>query len=623
MLAAIRSRSAGIIVKGLLTLLILSFALWGVADVVSPGGDANAVATVGGVAIDDSVVRQQYRREIERVSGIIGKKLDPEQARAFGIPENVLTAIIDRTLYDMAATDLGIVIGDQLVRENINTMAVFKNKKGEFESSLFQQVLMNNGLSEDTFVNQVRNGLRRSQFLSLLGRTGVAPTTMAEALYRFRGEERIAETVSIRLSAIKVPDKPGQADLEAFHKDNAARYTAPQYRKLTIVRLQASELAKEIVVSDEELARTFEGRSDEFTEPERRVLQQIRVADEATAKKAHQRLGSGDDFATVAKQLASMDAKATELGRMTHAQLPKELADAAFALNVGAISQPVKSLLGWHILKLTAIEEETVKTLDQAKDALTKDIATEKAIDSLYQMANTLEDQLGGGAGLEEAARALAITPTTVAIVDAAGRDDDGKKVKGLPGSDFLTVAFTTPEGTESQMGEDGDDGYYVVRVDSVTPPALRPLGKVVDRVARAWTESRRAAIAKQTADEILEKLKTGGDLFKLASSKGLKVTTSAPFTRAENVSGMSAEMVNTMFKAAPGDAVSAPTNTAHMVGRLKQVNAAKPASKKDMDSIAKELGTAMQSDLLIQLAEGLRRRYPVTVNSKALNELF
>jgi len=238
-------------------------------------------------------------------------------------------------------------------------------------------------------------------------------------------------------------------------------------------------------------------------------------------------------------------------------------------------------------------------------------------------MANTLEDQLGGGAGLKEAARALGVTPVTINAIDAKGLDSDGNKVDGLPGGDFLTVAFTTPEGTESQLGEDGNDGYYVVRADAVTPPALIPIGKIIKQVAEAWTKSRRAEAAKQTADEIIDKLKTGADLFKLASEKGLKVTTSAPFTRSGSLSGLSSDMVATLFKAAPGDAVSLPTGTAHIISRLKQVNAAEAADKKDLDAIAKELGTAMQNDLLFQLAGGLRQRYPVKVNQSALNDLF
>lgn len=623
MLSIIRSRSGGIIVKGLLGLLILSFALWGVADVVSPGGNEHAVATIGDVQIDDDAMRQEYQREIERLSGILGRRLDPEQARAFRVSENVLSGIIDRTLYNMAAIDMGIVIGDELVRGNINAMDVFKDQKGVFQRSLFQQVLQANGLSEAAFVARIRDRLRRTQYLSMLKNSPAAPVALAETLYRFRGEKRIAETVSIRLDTTKDPGKPSQADLEAFHAGNPARYTAPEYRRLTVVRLQASELAKGIAVSDEELARAYESRGEESTEPERRVLQQIRVADEATAKKIHERLSAGEDFATVAKELAGMDEKATELGRMTRQQLPPDLADAAFALNTGGISQPVESPLGWHILKLTAIEAESRETLAQAKDALTKEIATKKAIDSLYQMSNTLEDQLGGGASLKEAARALGITPIGVAAIDARGLDSDGKMVVGLPGGDFLNTVFTTPERTESQLSEDGEDGYYVVRIDAVTPPALRPLDKVKKQVTEAWTQSRRAEIAKQTADEITEKLKTGADLLKLASDAGLKVTTSAPFTRQGGLSGLPPAMVAGLFRAAPGGVVSVATDKAHIVGRLKQVNAAEAAAKKDLDAIAGELSTAIQNDLLLQLAKGLRRRYSVKINQSALNELF
>ena len=85
--------------------------------------------------------------------------------------------------------------------------------------------------------------------------------------------------------------------------------------------------------------------------------------------------------------------------------------------------------------------------------------------------------------------------------------------------------------------------------------------------------------------------------------------------------------MVTELFKAAPGDAVSTATDKDHVIGRLKQVDAiagvADEKAKKNFEAIANELGKGMRDDLLERLAQGLRQRYPVTVNSKALNELF
>ena len=628
MLEAIRKRSSGIIVKGLLGLLVLSFAMWGVADVVSPGGSGDrAVATVGDVEIDDYTVRQEYRREIERLSGIFGKRLETEDARAFGIPENVLSAIIDRTLYDAAATNMGLVVSDELVRQTIHTIAGFKNEKGEFQRNLFDQVLQNNGLSEAAFVRDIRLGVKRAQYLSLLKNPPKAPSAMTKAMYSFRNEKRIAETISIDLASITDTGSPSQADLEKFHKDNGQRYTAPEYRSLTLVRLSADELAKEIAVSDDEIARLYEDRIDEYMETEQRNLQQVRVADEADAKKIHERLNAGEDFAKVAKDLAGMEGSAIELGNMTKAQLPPELGTAAFALVPGAFSAPVNSPLGWHIVKLTSVKAASQKALSEVSDALKKDIATEKAIDSLYQLANTLEDQLGSGDGVNDAARALGLKPVTIAAIDTNGFDADGNKVMDIPGSKFMTVAFATEEGGDSALEEDGSDGYYVVHVDGVTAPSIRPIGKVVKQVSDDWTQSRRAETAQKTADEILERLKAGGDLFRLASERGLKVTTSAPFTRGGDLAGLPAQMVTELFKAAPGDAVSTATDKEHVIGRLKQVDAiagvADEKAKKNFEAIANELGKGMRDDLLEQLAQGLRQRYPVTVNSKALNELF
>lgn len=624
MLEAIRNRSTGIVIKGLLALLILSFALWGIADVFSPGGANTTVATVGETEISPDQVRRDFQREVERLSGMLGTRIDTEQARALGLVDGVLNRIIDRTLYDLAANDQGIVVSDDLVRRDIRNIPSFKDGKGDFDRLRFQQVLQSNRLSEAGFVALTRGDIVRAQYLSMIGAAPAAPMRMAEIIFAYQNEKRVAEILSIPYSSMAVPATPDDAQLAEFHSGHAADFTAPETRKLTYVSLTAADLAKETAISDDEIAKAYESHKDEFMTAESRVLKQIRFKDEAIAKKAHGMLKGGAVFATVAKDIADTNPDQLDLGAMTKAQLLPGLAEAAFALQPGAFSEPVKSVLGWHILSLVEIKPQSQKSLADAKSELSKELAAEKAIDSLYQVANGLEDELGGGATLEEAAKRMNLPLRTIPAIDRSGSNAANTSVEGLPKGNFLDVAFSTPEGQDSQLTEAGSDGYFIVRVDTVTPPALRPLGSVKNDVIKAWKEDQQAKNAKKSVDEIIAKIKSGSDLDKLAGAMGLKVTTTAPFTRQENVKDIPPGLIADLFSESIGNVSDAAGKDAHIIARLKNVTAANSVAEKDgFVAVRQQLSSAMRADLLAQLARGLRQEYPVSVNPASLNTLF
>lgn len=623
MLEAIRKRSAGIVVKGLLGLLILSFAMWGIADVFNPSGTDQTIATVGEIEVQPEQVRREYQREIERLSKALGTRLDTEQARLFGIGNAVVQRLVERTLYDLGARDLGILVDDDLVRRDIQALDAFQNEKGEFERSRFQQILQSNRLTEGAYVNITRSDIARAQYLSMVSSQGLVPKRLARSLYAYRNEQRTAETVTFKYDTISGVAEPDTAALAKFHSDNAQNYTAPEYRSLTYVSLTAQEIAKEIAVSDATIATAYENRIGEFSEPEIRTFQQIRFKDEASAKDGYARLKTGDDFLKVAKELAGMDPQDTELGSMKKTEFLPGLVDAAFSLVTDGYTEPLKSILGWHILRLKSIQEAHTKPLEEVSADLKKYIAAEQAIDSLYNLANNLEDQLGGGSSLEEAALALNLPLKKLANISNTGLTPAGTPVDNLPATNFLEIAFSTPSGQESALSEAGDEGYFIVRVDSVTESALRPLESVRAKVTDAWKTQQRREIAKKRADALVEKLKAGGDLAKLAADNGLSVTTTEPISRS-GAQGLPSALVAELFTAQPGKTVSAAGSDGYVVARLKETHRPDPiGDAQKVKTLSGELNNSIRGDLMRQLANGLRRRFPVSINTEALNAQF
>jgi len=116
-----------------------------------------------------------------------------------------------------------------------------------------------------------------------------------------------------------------------------------------------------------------------------------------------------------------MDEKTVNLGEMTRDQIMPELAKDAFALAQGAVSKPIKTSLGWHLIRVAKIIPGSKQSTEEVRETLRRTIAKELAIDALFKLANKLEDALGGGATLEEAATGLALAVRTIPAIDAKG----------------------------------------------------------------------------------------------------------------------------------------------------------------------------------------------------------
>ena len=626
MLTEIRKYSKSFVVKILFGILIASFAAWGVDDmirVVQTG--SGAAIKVGDQEVGPNEVADQMRREIRRLQTAFGSKFGVEEAKTLGVVESVVQRLTNDTALLVASQQIGVAISDDMIRDAVHKTAAFQGLGG-FDRNRFQQVLNQNEMSEAWYLDQVRRQMSRNQLLESVALSS-APKSLVDSLYRRRQEKRIAETVFTTDVAQQDIPQPVAAALEGYYKSHTARFTAPEYRALTVIRLDAADLAAEVAVTEAQIKEAYEAREDEFTVQESRRVQQMILTTQEDADRAHKALSEGRAFAAVAKDVAKMEADRIELGNLTRKELLEALADVVFSLEKNRPSAPVKSPLGWHLFQVTDIQPGSKKTLDQARDEIRKAIAHEKAVDGLFQLANKLDDLLGGGAKLEEAAKQLNMKVTTIAAINSDGLDPAGKPIAGVPKGEFLTTAFATNEGADSQLVETGRDGFFVLRVDKITPPALKPLDTVKAEVTEAWKADQRAEKAKKAAEAILARLKEGAAIDAVAKGLGLTVTITPPLLRQpqqQEAQTLPQALIAGIFTVKPGESTMARGDGGYYVARLKEIIAADPtADKSGNDALAGGLRESIESDILTQLAYALRDRYGVSINRRSIDETF
>jgi peptidyl-prolyl cis-trans isomerase D len=626
MLDRLRKGAGSWIARGLMFLLVISFAAWGIGDYLTVRTDTT-VATVGDVKISADAFSREFRRELQVLQQRFGASLDAEQARRLGLPDAALGQMVDRALFDLAAAGLGLRVPDSVVREAITRNPAFHDSFGKFDRQRFQYVLANEGLSEAGFVAATRRDLVREQLAaSLTAGATAAPGAVADALYRYRQERRAAEYFVVASASIAGFGAPTEAELEAFHKDNAGRFSSPELRTVAWLVMRPEDLLAEMAVSDDEIKDEYEARRGQYSTPERREVEQAVYPTEAAARAAFDMLKDGADFAAVAEKTRKLKPADLKLGKVTREQLPAAIAVPVFALPVGQVSEPLQSPLGWHLARVVAIEPATTRTLAEAKDELKRQIGLRKAADALIKVRDQLDDRLAGGASLDEAAQALNFKVQR-ATLDARGAGTDGKPVPDLPPlPQFLSLVFEAPEGGDPEIGDGTDGAYVALRVEKIAPSALRPLAEVRDEVIAGWQAEQRRMAAERKAGELAEALKGGGDIQRLAQDAGGAVEASPLLTRGGlgGESKLSPPVLARLFQAAKGEVVTGPAaaGDGFVVARLARIEGADPAADAaQVERIRRGLANGIADDLLAQYRAGLERRFGVNINRAAMEQ--
>jgi peptidyl-prolyl cis-trans isomerase D len=620
----IKSIVMRVVVAVMFGMLILSFAIWGIGDIFRRGMRTTSVAEVGGERIMPPEFQDQYRRELRRIQGLLNTDITADKARALGLPQRVLATLINRVLFDLAARDAGVAVSTEVVRQSIMDNPAFHNAEGNFDRTIFSNVMQNAGYTEERFVALTRQDIVRSQVTEAVGAGSAVPATLADALYRYRNEKRTAEAVLIPSASIKDVPSPSDADLEAYHKAHSEAFTAPEYRAVTVVELEPEDLAAQVKVPEEKLKDEYEARISEFKVPEQRTLRQIIVKDEDTAKQAEQRLAQGESFDKIADALTGKPP--LDLGTVSSDEMPSpDLAAATFALKENDISKPVQTPLGWHIVQVLKIIPVHTQGFDEAKDKLARQLALNDAGEVMYDLGNKLQDALGGGASLEDAAKKLNLKIVKLEAIDNQGLAPDRKPAANLPKSPkILSTAFSAEAGRDSELTEDGLGGYFILRVDKVTPSQLRPLAEVRDKVIAGWQQDARQKAAEKLAAALKEEASTGANLAELARTHGYTYTTTAPFTRTGNGASLPPDVVASLFAAKVGGIAIGSGADGAVVARLSSVVAADPKTDNaGMKQLDERLRSTIDADVINAFAGALRNRYGVEVNESIVSTLI
>ena len=534
--------------------LILSFAVWGIADIFKGFGQST-LAKIGHTEISTEQFRQLYTERLQQIGRQFGRPLSMDQARALGIDRSVLQQVVAESALDEQARRMGLAQSDAETRRMILNDPNFKGVGGSFDPARFQATIRQFGFTEQRYVAEQRRVSLRRQIVNTVTAGLEPPKTLVDALSRFQNEQRTIEYVKFDAAQAGTIDPPSPEVLAAYFEDHKTLFRAPEYRKLSFVVINPEEVGKWLTVSDDDARKAFEQRRDKLATPERRQIAQIIFpnADEAAAARA--RIASGTSFEEVAKE-RGLNPADVDLGSIPKsAIIDPAIADAAFTQPSGDVSQPIQGKFGVALIKTGQIEPGIQPTFESVAARLKHEIALERATASVAELQNKMEDERGGGASVAEAAQKLGLTAITIDAVDRSGRAPDGQPVAAIPqGLAVVSPAFASDVGVDNDQIQ-FNGGYVWFDVLGITPSHERGIDEVKDQVEARWRQDQITSRLRTKAAETVQKLGQDGKLADEAAADGLKVETATGVKRDGSAAGLPATAVDAAFRTAKGAA--------------------------------------------------------------------
>ena len=476
------------------------------------------------------------------------------------------------------------------------------------------------------YVLRRRADILRSQLLDGLAGGQPAPKVLIEAADRFRNETRVVKYTVLTAASLGDLGKPSDADLDAFFKERARAFRAPERRTVAALVLDPASIARPGDVTDDDAKADYEARKSTFVTPEKRRVLQIAVTDAAAGEAIDAALKAGESFEAVAEKNGQKVAD-IDLGLMAKsAFVDPKVADAAFAIPaVGDISPIVEGRFGRVILKLAEKVEGATTPFAEVAGRLKQEIAAKRAEGDLLSRHDQIEDALAGGAKLSEVAERLSMKLTDLAGIDREGRRADGSRPADVPRYDDLVKGvFESDVGVENDPIDLGGKGFMWYAVTTIDPAHDQTLDQVRDRVLAAWTAEKTAERLAEKAKGLTDRLDKGEDFDEVAKSAGLEVKTSAAFKRGEKAEGLPATAVAAAF-AGPEGHTAAVSGEANDTVLLKVVDVTPPAFFAESDeakALANEVSGSIRNTLLETWLRLATRDIGVTANRSVIDRV-
>lgn len=607
--------------KFLLILTAVSFmSLFGVSGYISSAGKNKPVIKVGDLGVTQAEISHQFDQELQLAKNLFGDNMEINDNIRSAMLQGIVQKELLNTIVKKTADDLNVSVSDDLVRRVIFSQPDFMDANGNFSHDKLKRVLAASGWTEQRYIDTIKMDIIKQILIQNPIDNINVPKVLGEKMSEIAKQKKVFKYIKVDPEKVKIDRKISQEELEQYYQDFNAEFVEPENRTVEFILLSPADIAAQIAPSEEEIDTYYKENINQFETPATRNILQMSFDKQEDADKAAAELKTGKDFYAVAKEIAKQDKEATELGYVSKDMLIADMADAMFSLNKGQYAGPVKSEMGWHIMKVTDIKAGSKTDKNQARKQIIEAIKKAKAYDEAYNISSSIEDQIGSGQPLEEIAKSL-----NVRIYKVKGLTEDGKAKQEpqafaeiVKSNDFVDTAFSYNVDEISQVVET-DEGFLVLKVTKINDAHPKEIGEVKGEIEKLWSINEKNAITQEIVNDVMHDLESGDKIEEIASRFQLPLATSKALKRNESFEGIAPQYMMELFHEQEGMPKLIDNDGVQIIAVNSQIINDKNITEADLNAIKRAVRIDLAQDFSRQLIEDFGSEYEIRVKYKQL----
>ena len=611
----------------LAVLIFLSFAAWGVGDFFTglAGMGTGNVARVAGRGIGLDEFDRTYRRGLASAAqnqGIADPTALPfgerRQIAIQAMQQLVFQAVIART-----AGRVGIVVPDQVVRDEIFAEKAFQGTDGKFDRTLFNQRLQAAGFTEDQLIRIFREQAAAIALIEPIRVGAHAPAEFVRRAYAYGVEQRVLDVVPLPFAQVPAPAAPDEATLHRYYDNNKDRFRAPEYRRVKLVLLSPQTIGHALDISEADERAAYKELITRYHVAEKRSVQVLILPDAARAEQVAGLWRGG--VAWTQLQATAKDATPVSLDDATEASIPSpDIGRLVFAALLDTISGPSKTDAGWVLVRVSKVTPAQDRSFEQVRDELHDMIGAQRANALLSPRVQKLQDAIAGG-GLDAIPSDLGAVASE-GTLDAQGLTRSGEPAP-LPGSDavrkaILAQAFAARKGDAPSLTQGPENSWYALAVEDVTPDLPLAFVQVADTVRSAWQHDAVRHADEQAAAALYADAQAHHGLAAVAANRpGL--ARDVAVRRGQAAGPVPANLARIAFSLTPGTSTMLETPDGFVVATVTAIRHPDPSADALGYARARDnLDAAMADDVENSYVTALRDRAHPNIDGKAIERV-
>ncbi len=552
MLQTIRNNSKGLLAKVFIAFIILVFAIFGLDSIVGTFVVSNSSVTVNGVAIDETQVESESQRISQQLLSSLGPDIDLSGFDSSQFREQAIENLIQRELLIQNAVSNDVTVSPLTLDTQIAQTVDFQ-VDGVFNNERAQAMLTSIGFTPASYRAALKREGLLNQMLTVFSASSFATSSEVAALAKIREEKRTYRLIQIPVAQLAQVQNVDEDEVVTYYDNNPSLFMQDDLVSLEYVELNKNDLLAEVEISEEDILEQYNAELLNLqAEVERRASHILLAASGneiqdaiSRAQDIKTRIDSGESFEDLAAQFSDDTGSAEfggDVGYTTGEAFVDEFESALKSLELGQVSEPVRTQFGVHLIKLTEMSDNEVPNFDESRDRILRELQDQR-VDSIYDArAEELSNLSFETIDLQEPAEILDLEIMNTDLFDRSG----GIGIAANPS--VIETAFSADifDGLNSELIALDDSRSVVVRLLERKEPQLKSLAEVRGEIEASLRREKAEEQAESLGETLLSNIENDQNIDSLMELQGLEWTGGRNLTRSSQ--GLSPEIVQMIF---------------------------------------------------------------------------